>query len=101
MPVAANQQIAEHRGILEQFDVLERARDAELCDRERRRFGDFLVLEIDPAGGRAVNARDQVEDRTFLGAVWFDDREYLTLFHRDGDGIALLQAAEIQRAVYG
>ena len=36
MPVPADQQVAEHGGILEQLDVLEGAGDAELGDAEGR-----------------------------------------------------------------
>jgi hypothetical protein len=34
MPVAADQKVAQHGGILEQFDVLEGAGDTELGDAE-------------------------------------------------------------------
>ena len=49
MPMTADQQIAEHCGILEQFDVLEGAGNPELGDTERGRLGDVLILEINLA----------------------------------------------------
>jgi hypothetical protein len=101
MAVPADQQIAQHGRILEQFDVLEGAGDAEFGDAEGRLLGDVLILEIDLARGRAVDPRDQVEDRTLAGAVGADDREDLALLHREADGIDRLQAAEMQRQIFG
>ena len=49
MPMTADQQIAEHGGILEQFDVLEGAGNPELGDTEGGRLGDVLILEINLA----------------------------------------------------
>ena len=101
MAVPADQQVGEHGRILEQFDVLEGAGDAELGDAEGRLLGDVLILEINPARGRAVDPRDQVEDRTLAGAVGADDREDLALLHREADGVDRLQAAEMQREIFG
>ena len=101
MPVPADQQVAEHGRILEQFDVLEGAGDAEPGDAERRLLGDVLVLEVNPARGRGVDARDQVEDRALAGAVGADDRKDLALLDREIDGVDRLEAAEMQREIFG
>src|SRR5690348_17628433 len=66
---------SQHGRILEQFDVLERARDAEAGDVVGRLLGDVLVLEEDLAGRRRIDPRDQVEDRALAGAVRADRSE--------------------------
>src|ERR1700737_2331351 len=101
MTVPADQKVAEHGGILEQFDILEGAGDAEPGDAEGGRLGNVLILEINPARGRAVDPRDQVEDRAFAGPVGTDDREYLALLYREADGIDRLEAPEMQREIFG
>ena len=75
--VAAQQQILEHRGVLEQLDVLEGARDAPPGDLVRGYPGDVLVAEDEAAVGGVVDARDQVEDGGLARAVRPDDREHL------------------------
>src|SRR5258708_25541772 len=99
MPVPADQKVAEHGRILKQFDVLECAGDTELGDAEGGLFGNVLILEINLAGCRAVDPRDQVEDRAFAGTIGADDRENLALLHREADGVDRLQAAEMQRQI--
>ena len=99
--MTADQEIAQHGRILEQFDVLEGAGDAEAGNVVGRLLGDVLILEEDLARGRRIDPRDQVEDRTLAGAVGADDREDLALLHREADGIDRLQAAEVQGQVFG
>ena len=101
MAVPADQQIGEHGGILEQFDVLERARDAEPRDVVRRLLRNVLIFEKNSARCRRIDPRDQVEDRTLAGAVGADDRENLALLDREADGIDRLQATEMQREIFG
>src|SRR5260370_19291558 len=101
MPVPADQKVAEHSRILEQFDVLECAGDTELGDAEGGLLGDVLILEINLARCRAVDPRDQVEDRTFAGSIGADDREYLALLYREADSVDRFQAAEMQRQILG
>ena len=101
MAVPADQQICQHGRILEQFDVLEGAGDAEPGDVVSRLLGDVLVFEKDLAVRRRIDARDQVEDRALAGAVGADDREDLALLDREAHGIDRLQAAEMQRQVFG
>ena len=95
----ADQQIAQHGRVLEQFDVLERAGDAEAGDLVRRLLGDVLVIEEDLARRRRVDPRDQVEDRALAGAIGADDREDLALLHGEADRIDRLEAAEVQREI--
>src|SRR5260370_41765892 len=101
MPVAADQKVREHGRILEQFDVLEGAGDTELGNAESGLLGDVLILEINPARGRGIDPRDQVEDRTFSRAIRADNRENLALLEREADGVDRFQAAEMQRRSLG
>src|SRR5437879_5397910 len=101
MPVTADQEVREHGGVLEQLDILESARDAEPGDAISGLLRDVLILEKNPSRGRAVDARDQVEDRAFAGAVGPDDGEYLALLHSERDSVDRLQAAEMQRKIFG
>ena len=78
MPVAADQQVLQHGRVLEQLDVLERARDAALRHVVRR-AGHLLPLEHDAARGRRIDQADQVEDRGLAGAVRPDDGVDLAL----------------------
>ena len=101
MAVPADQQVLQQRGVGEQLDVLERARDAEAGDPVRRDVGDVLVLEDQPARRRLIDAADQVEDRRLAGAVRADDREHLALLHLEADRIHGADAAEADRDVVG
>src|SRR5258708_22663569 len=101
MAVPADQKVAEHRRILEQFDVLERAGDAELRDAECGLVRDVLILEINPARGWAVDPRDQVEDRTFSRPIGADDGKYLALLAGEADAVNLLNATEMQGQIFG
>src|SRR5713226_5968609 len=101
MPMPADQEVTERGRILEQFDVLECAGDTEPGDAECGLLGDVLILEINLARGRAVDPRDQVEDRAFAGPIGADDREYLALLNREADRVDRLQAAEMQRQILG
>ena len=99
--VAADQQVVQHRGVLEQLDVLEGAGDA-----ASRRWcggdaGDVLALENEAAAGRLVDAADEVEDRGLAGAVGADDGEDLALLHVEGDPVDRADAAEVDREVLG
>src|SRR5258706_9232913 len=101
MAVRADQKVTEHGRILEQFDVLERAGDAELRDPECGFVRDVLILEINPSRGRAVDPRDQVEDRTFPRPIGTDDGKYLALLDGEADGVDRFQATEMQGQIFG
>ncbi len=49
----------------------------------RGHAGDVLAVEDQPAEGRIVDARDDVEDRRLAGAVGPDDREDLARLDRE------------------
>ncbi len=95
----ADQQVFQHRRVLEQLDVLERARDAEARHAVRGRARDVLPLEHDAAARRLVDAADQVEDRALAGAVRTDDGEDLALLDRERHAVDGLDAAEGDRKV--
>ena len=61
-PVPPDQEIGEHGGVLEQFDVLEGAGDAEPGDAKAGLLRDVLILEKNLSRGRTVNPRNQIED---------------------------------------
>ena len=75
--VPAQHDVVEHGHAGEQRDVLERARDAECGDLRRARMGDVAAFEGDGAAGRAVEARDHVEQGGLAGAIRTDDRHDL------------------------
>src|SRR3979409_1446917 len=101
MPVPPDQEGGGNPRILEQLDILEGAGDPELGDAEGGFLRDVLILEINPARGRAVDPRDQVEDRAFSRPVGADDRKYLARLHREADGIDRLEAPKMQREIFG
>src|SRR5690606_38306906 len=67
---------------------------AESGDSVRRRGGDVLAVEEEPARGRIVDAADQVEDGGLAGAVGADDGEDLAALHGEADVIDGADAAE-------
>jgi hypothetical protein len=101
MAMPADQEIGYYGGVLEQLDVLERAGDAEARDPVGRHLGDVLILEEDPSRGRAIDPRNQVEDRALAGAVRPDDRQDLALLDREGHRVDRLQATEMKREIFG
>ena len=95
--VAAEQQVLQHGGVLEQLDVLERPRDAPPGDLVRRHPRDVLAAEEQAARGRVVDARDQVEDGGLARAVGPDDGEDLPGLHLEAHAVERLDAAEVDR----
>ena len=92
--VAADQQVLQHRGVLEQLDVLKGAGDTPTGDGVRRHARDVRAVEHQPPAGRLVDAADQVEDGALAGAVRADDGEDLALLHVEGHSIHGPDAAE-------
>ena len=97
MAVAADEQVAQHARVVEQLDVLERARDAHAGDLVRRHAGDVAILVEQAPRGRLVEPRDHVEDRRLAGAVGADDGEDLALADLEIDVVDRLEAAEVER----
>jgi len=99
MAVAADQQVLQHRGVLEQFDVLEGAGNTVARDDVRRHARDHLALEAHFARGRPVQRRNQVEDRGLAGAVRPDQGKHFVGPDVEGDVVYRHQAAEAHRQV--
>ncbi len=93
--VAAEQEVLQDRGVLEELDVLEGARDAAPGDLVRRHARDVLVAEDEPARARIVDPRDEVEDGRLAGAVRTDDREDLALRDVEAHAVDGANAAEV------
>ena len=92
--VAAEQEVLEHGGVLEQLDVLEGPRDPAPGDLVGRHARDVLAVEDQASGRWLVDARDQVEDRRLPGAVGADDREDLAGLDREAHPVDGPDAAE-------
>src|SRR5439155_9083877 len=93
--MAAEQQVLQHGRVLEELDVLKRARDPAPRDLVRRHAGDVLVAEDQAAARRVVDPRDEIEDGRLARAVRTDDREDLPLFDGEGDAVDGANAAEV------
>src|SRR5690606_20513629 len=100
MRMAAEHHVVEHGRHVEEFDVLEGARDAEAGNAVRRHLRDVLALEADTAGCRLIDAAYEVEDRRLAGAVRTDDREDLALVDAEADAVDGLDAAEMHGQVF-
>ncbi len=94
MPVAPDQQVLQHRRMLEQFDVLEGARDPEFGHAVLREAREVAALEQDAARGRRIDESDQVEDRGLAGAVRPDNGVDLAALQFERDAIHGHHAAE-------
>jgi len=68
-----NQEIFEHREILERTRYLKRAPDAGDATGAGRRARDVLAVEMHGAGIGPQHAGDEIEQRRLAGAVWSDD----------------------------
>ena len=99
--VVADQQVLQHRGILEQLDVLEGARNAEPGDRMGRHVVEPAALEFQRAAGGLVDAADQVEHRGLAGAVGADQREHLAAAHVEAHLVDREHATEANAEVAG
>jgi hypothetical protein len=99
--MAADQQVLQHRGVLEELDVLEGAGDAVARHHMRRHARNHLALEAHLARGRPVERGDQVEDRRLAGAIGSDQREHLVGPDLEGHVVHGQQAAEADREIRG
>jgi hypothetical protein len=97
--VAADQQVLQHGGVLEQLDVLEGARDAQRRHLVRGALRELDAVEVDAAAGGRVDAADQVEDCGLAGAVGADQREDLAPLHVEADLVDGQHATEAHAQV--
>src|SRR5215469_11453709 len=97
----AEQEVLQHGGMLEEFDILEGAGNPPLGDPMRWHSGDVLVQEYQAPLGRIINPTDQVEDGGLAGPVWADDREHLARLDREADPIDRSDTAEMHRKPLG
>src|SRR5262249_49419896 len=81
MTVPADEEVLQHGRVLEELDVLERARDAERGDPVRRQIVYFSILEKNPSRGGRIDQADQVENRRLARAIGANDREYFAAFY--------------------
>ena len=98
--VAAHKKIVQHRRLIEQFDVLERAGDAQAGHLVGWQFQQVFAVKCDLALDRCVKPRNQVEDRRFASAVGAHQGENLALFHVHAQLVHGGQPAEFQRDVF-
>src|ERR1700727_3361013 len=90
--------VVEHAHMVEQREVLEGAADAKPWPRIRIERGDVLSAIKQLALGRAVAARDAVDDRGLAGAVGPDDRKQLAGFDAKTDIGERAHAAKAERS---
>jgi hypothetical protein len=81
--MAPDHDVLERRHVEEDLQVLEGARDAASRALGGRALRHVLACEHDPAGGRRVDAVDQVEQRRLARAIRADDRVDLALRDRE------------------
>src|ERR1700727_2062212 len=89
--------VVEHAHMVEQREVLEGAADAKPWPRIRVERGDVLSAIKQLALGRAVAARDAVDDRGLAGAVGADDRKQFAGFDAETDIGERAHAAKAER----
>jgi hypothetical protein len=97
--VATDEQVLQHGGVLEQLDVLERARDAELGDAVRRQPRQVVAVEPDAAAARRIDQADQVEDGRLARAIRADDGEHLARLQCERHAVDRPHAAEADAEV--
>ena len=98
----ADQHVLGHRHVIEEALVLERAGDAEAGNDVGGEAGDLPapVIEPNPAGGRRIDAADEVEDRRLAGAVGPDETDDLALVDSQGEIVHGPEAAEVLRQAF-
>ena len=90
----ANDQVVQHRGLLEQVRSLERPPDAEPGHAVAAHPRNVVAVDQDPPGAGLVNAGNQVEKGALAGAVRADDGVDLARFELDADVVYRRQPAE-------
>ena len=99
MRVGADQHVLQGRHVVEQPDVLEGPRDAQLGDLELLALAERLAHERDPAGGRLVDAGHHVEAGRLAGTVGADQAEDLAGVDVERDAVERRDTAEAERDV--
>src|SRR5690606_26098529 len=94
-----DQQILQHRRLLEQLDVLECTGDTKAGNLVRPAVQYALACEADVAFHGVVEARDKVEEGRLAGPVRPDQRKDLALLDGEGDLVDGDDPAEAQRDI--
>ena len=76
--MAANQQVLQYAGVLEQLDVLERTGYAKLGNLFGLHRSDVVPVKVQRATSGLVESADQIKDRRLAGAVWANNGKYLS-----------------------
>ena len=90
----AHLHVVQHRHILEQTDILKRARDARLIDDSRLEANDAFSIQHDIAFRGLVHTSEHVEHRCFARTVGTDKAVQMALFNGKRKFFHGLQAAE-------
>jgi hypothetical protein len=93
--VHRDQHVLERGHVVEQPDVLERARHPEMRDRVRRKAPDRLPVEDHLARSRLVDAGEHVEERRLARAVRADQADDRATRDREVDVVHGDEAAEL------
>ena len=94
LAVGTDHDVLEHGQAREQGQVLEGPGDPELGDAVGGHLEELLVLEVDPAAGRLVDPRHDVEERRLAGAVGPDQAADLAPLDGEGELVEGHDAAE-------
>ena len=97
--MAPEQQVLQHAKLRKQLVVLERAGNAPLGRRVRRRLRDLRPVEDDRTVARVVGAGDAVEKAGLARAVWADDGKKLARLDGERNVVQRDDAAEPQRQI--
>ena len=92
--IERHHEVLEHGHRVEQLEVLERARDAEVRALVRPQRPDVLALVRNRPAIRLQHAAHTVEQRRLAGSVRTDETEDLTVLERERNAVERLHAAE-------
>ena len=95
MDVAPDQDVLQHIGVVEQFNILEGARNAQPGNLVGHDTGDVAAFKMDAAGGRVIDAADQVEDGRLAGAIGPDDGEDAALLDFERHAVYRADSAKV------
>ena len=94
--LAAEIEVGRDVAHVDQREVLEHRRDAQLARRVRVGDPDRPAADLELAAVRLMNAAQDLDQGRFAGAVVADDRQHLALEHVDVD---VLQGADVTEAL--